>query len=152
MRDGIIGKARELRERQTKAESLLWSVLRAKQLCGLKFRRQHPIPPYVADFACVARKVVVELDGGYHDYQYQYDVSRQRFLELQGWKVIRFLNEDVLNDVEAVAVSLSNTLGVKAEFQRRKGGISGMLCKRNPLPDASASDLPHERGRGDPRT
>ncbi len=106
MRDGIIGKARQLRERQTKAESLLWSVLRAKQLCGLKFRRQHPIPPYVADFACVARKIVVELDGGYHDYQYQYDVSRQRFLELQGWKVIRFLNEDVVNDVEAVAVSL----------------------------------------------
>ena len=72
-------RARQLRERQTKAESLIWTVLRAKQLGGLKFRRQHPIATFFADFACVSRKVIVELDGGYHDYQYEDDATRQTF-------------------------------------------------------------------------
>ena len=62
-------RARELRQRQTKAESLLGDAVRAKRLCGLKFRRQYAIGPFFADFACVARKLIVELDGGYHDYQ-----------------------------------------------------------------------------------
>jgi very-short-patch-repair endonuclease len=76
-------RARQLREQQTKAESLLWNALRAKRLCGLKFRRQHSIGPFFADFACVAQQLVVELDGGYHDYQIEDDVSRQRYLENQ---------------------------------------------------------------------
>jgi adenine-specific DNA-methyltransferase len=64
----LTAKARALREAQTQAESLLWNVLRARRLCGLKFRRQFPIAPFIVDFACVARKLVVEIDGGYHDY------------------------------------------------------------------------------------
>lgn len=63
-------RARELRARQTKAESLLWQVLRGRRLCGLKFRRQFPIEPWIVDFACVEHKLVVELDGGYRDYTY----------------------------------------------------------------------------------
>ena len=100
-------RGRELRQRQTMAESLLWDVLRAKRLCGLKFRRQFASGPFFADFACVARKLIVELDGGYHDYQYADDLSRQRFLESQGWSVIRFSNDAVLKDVEAVAISIA---------------------------------------------
>ncbi|MFT7639078.1 MAG: very-short-patch-repair endonuclease [Pirellulaceae bacterium] len=56
----------------------MWHAIRGKQLSGLKFRRQHPIGPYYADFACVTRKLVVELDGGYHDYQDESDLSRQK--------------------------------------------------------------------------
>ena len=74
-------RSRELRCRQTQAESLIWNVLRAKRLAGLKFRRQHPIGPYFVDFACVEKHVVVELDGGYHDVQFEQDRRRQAFLE-----------------------------------------------------------------------
>jgi very-short-patch-repair endonuclease len=122
-------RARELRQRQTKAESLLWDVVRAKRLCGLKFRRQYPIGPFFADFACVARNLIVELDGGYHDYQYADDLSRQSFLEAQGWSVMRFSNEDVLEDVEAVAISIAKQLGLEVSFGRRVRVASGMRCK-----------------------
>ena len=122
-------RGRELRQRQTMAESLLWDVLRAKRLCGLKFRRQYAIGPFFADFACVARKLIVELDGGYLDYHYADDLSRQRFLESQGWSVIRFSNEDVLEDVEAVAISIAKHLGLKATFGPRVRVASGMRCK-----------------------
>ena len=127
-------RARQLRERQTKAESLLWNALRAKRLCRLKFRRQHSIGPFFADFACLSRGVVVELDGGYHDYQYEDDVSRQRFLESQGWSVMRFSNQDVLDDVEAVAIAIATQLGLEVEFGKRRPAISGMLVRKKPSP------------------
>ena len=98
---------RELRQRQTKAESLIWTVLRAKRLAGLKFRRQHPLGPYIVDFACIEKDIVIELDGGYHEHQYDKDRVRQAFLESQGWQVLRFSNEDVLLDVEALAISIA---------------------------------------------
>ena len=106
-------RSRELRTRQTKPESLIWTVLRAKRLAGLKFRRQHPIGPYFADFACVEKRIVIELDGGYHDFQYEKDRQRQRFLETEGWQVLRFGNDDVLPDVEAVAISIARQIGVE---------------------------------------
>ena len=135
-------RARELRGQQTKAESLLWSVLRAKRLCGLKFRRQYAIGPFFADFACVARKVIVELDGGYHDYQYEDDLRRQRNLENLGWRVMRFPNEDVLEDVEAVAASIAKQLGLEVRFGQRKSVASGMKSKHFPSPAAEAATSP----------
>jgi very-short-patch-repair endonuclease len=122
-------RARELRQLQTKAESLLWDIVRAKRLSGLKFRRQYAIGPFFAHFACAARKLIVELDGGYHDYQYTDDLSRQRFLEDQGWDVIRFSNEDVLKDVEAVAISIAKQLGLDVSYGRRVRVASGMKSK-----------------------
>ncbi len=77
-------RSRELRARQTKPESLIWTVLRAKRMAGLKFRRQHPIGPYFVDFACIEKRIVVELDGRYHDFQYEKDIERQSFLESEG--------------------------------------------------------------------
>ena len=142
-------RARQLRERQTIAESLLWNVLRAKRLSGLKFRRQHPIPPFIADFAYVARRIIVELDGGYHDYQYEDDMSRQRNLEAQGWSVLRFCNEDVLDDVEAVAISIAKQLGLKAEFEKPRPTRSGMMSpKKQPSPGPESPTSPAS-GRGD---
>lgn len=134
MADETTRRARKLRERQTKSGSLLWDVLRAKRLCGEKFRRQHPVAPFIADFACVTRKLLVEVDGGYHDYQYEDDASRQEHLEDQGWFVVRFANEDILDDVEAVAVAIATRLGLTAEFGKRKPARSGMLVKKRPSP------------------
>ena len=114
----------DLRSRQTKAESLIWTVLRAKRLAGLKFRRQHPTGPYFVDFACVEKDVVVELDGGYHDLQYETDRQRQAFSESEGWQVIRFSNEEVLADVEAVAISIARLLGCAKSFNLLCGVLS----------------------------
>ena len=118
----LTANARALRARQTKAESLLWCVLRGRRLCGLKFRRQYPIDPFIADFACIDRRVIIEIDGGYHDYLYEADVTRQQKLEEQGWGVLRFSNEDVLSDVEAVAISIARQLGLESEFGGRRPG------------------------------
>jgi very-short-patch-repair endonuclease len=112
--------ARQLRATQTEAESLLWSVLRSRKLCGLKFRRQYPVPPFIADFACVEKKVIIELDGGYHDETYEADAGRQRCLERDGWTVLRFSNEEVLEDVDAVAIAIAKNFGFEAEFRGRK--------------------------------
>ena len=70
-------RARSLRKTQTVSEGLLWSVLRGRQLCGLKFRRQHPIEPWIVDFACPEKMLVVEIDGGYHDDVVETDLKRQ---------------------------------------------------------------------------
>ena len=113
-------RARDLRARQTLAESLLWYVLRGRRLCGLKFRRQYPIEPFIVDFACVERRLVVEIDGGYHDYVYQQDKSRERRIEAAGWQVVRFSNEDVLGNVEAVAIAIARSLHLAPEFKGRR--------------------------------
>ena len=118
----LTANARALRARQTKAESLLWCVLRGRRLCGLKFRRQYPIDPFIADFACIDRRVIIEIDGGYHDYLYEADVTRQQELEEQGWSVLRYSNEDVLSDVEAVAISIARQLGLERKYGGRRPG------------------------------
>jgi len=123
-------RARQLRAAQTKSEGLLWSLLRSQQLCGLKFRRQHPIGPYYVDFACVSRRVVVELGGAYHDDIQEADLRRQHYLESQGWQVVRFHNDDVLRDAEAVIRAIASKLGVPFRFYRRNDNGSGFMCLR----------------------
>jgi very-short-patch-repair endonuclease len=93
-------QARALRQSGTDAEQALWYRLRAGRLDGLKFRRQHPVPPYVADFYCEACKLVVELDGSQHDDKT--DRGRTRFLEARGFKVLRFWDNEVLQQMDAV--------------------------------------------------
>ena len=119
-------RARSLRTTQTVSEGLLWSVLRARQLCGLKFRRQHPIGPWIVDFACPQQMLVVEVDGGYHDNVVENDLKRQRHLESLGWKVIRIGDKDVEVDAEAVARAIARELNVEYEFRPRKATRSGM--------------------------
>lgn len=89
-------KARALRNGATDAEQVLWRHLRGRQLQGLKFRRQYPIAGYIADFACVEAKLVIELDGGQHAEQTSYDTERTRKIECNGYRVLRFWNDDVL--------------------------------------------------------
>ena len=92
--------ARGLRKAQTDAEVLLWQHLRSCRLDGLKFRRQHPVPPYVLDFYCDSAKVAVELDGSQHCESV--DQERTRFLERHGIKVVRFWDNDVLKRTRSV--------------------------------------------------
>lgn len=91
-----------LRKRQADAEQKLWRYLRDRQLQGLKFRRQFPLPPYVLDFYCAERKLVLELDGGQHIESAQYDLERTAFLQARGFTILRFWNDDVILKTDAV--------------------------------------------------
>ncbi len=95
-------KARSLRKNQTDAELMLWQLLRSKRMKGLKFRRQHPIPPYIVDFICTEKKLIIEVDGGQHAEAIEYDNKRTAFLESKGYKVIRFWNNELLTNKEGV--------------------------------------------------
>jgi len=98
--------ARDLRKNQTDAERLLWQYLRNRQLCGQKFRRQFPIDSYIVDFVCLEVKLIVELDGGQHAKQIEYDQHRTEQLQKRGFKVIRFWNNDVLQNNAGVLESI----------------------------------------------
>ena len=97
-------RSRDLRQRQTYAENKLWQAIRGGRLDDLKFRRQHPISRYFADFACEKARLVIELDGGVHedDDQASYDLIRQREIESLGWFVLRFLNDEVVKELPKV--------------------------------------------------
>src|SRR4030042_6167074 len=94
--------AKTLRKRPTDAESLLWMHLRAKQFKGLKFRRQQPIGAYIVDFVCFERRIVIEVDGGGHAFEKVKDVGRDTWLQGEGFKVLRFWNNEVLQNMDGV--------------------------------------------------
>lgn len=102
MQKSATEKARELRQKSTDAERLLWKHLRAKRLDGLKFRRQEPIGDYIVDFVSFDKRVVVELDGSQHVVRKAEDDQRTRWLSDQGFKVLRFWNNEVLKSIEGV--------------------------------------------------
>jgi very-short-patch-repair endonuclease len=86
----------------TPAEVMLWERLRDRRLAGLKFRRQHPVGPFVLDFCCATHRIVIELDGEIHEEMAEQDEERSRLLAAHGYHVIRFRNEEVLADLEGV--------------------------------------------------
>jgi very-short-patch-repair endonuclease len=94
--------AKELRINLTEAERLLWRHLRSRRLEGDKFRRQQVIGPYIVDFVCFQRRLIIELDGGQHAENISYDHRRTLFLEAAGFKVMRFWNNEVLGNLESV--------------------------------------------------
>ena len=105
-------RARALRRDQTEAERHLWRFLRNRRLLGCKFRRQHPIGPYFADFACPERGLAVELDGSQHLAFAVEDVQRSRVLQANGYRVIRFWNDDALLRTELVLDAIVAALAV----------------------------------------
>lgn len=109
-----IERARGLRAEATDVERRLWSVLRNRQLGGAEFRRQYPIDRSFADFACAEARLIVGLDGGQHDQQADYDARRTEVLETCGWKVIRFWNNEVIENLDGVAYTILHELGGKA--------------------------------------
>ncbi|MDT8385367.1 MAG: endonuclease domain-containing protein [Gammaproteobacteria bacterium] len=94
--------AKDLRQQATEAEQTLWQRLRNRQILNAKFRRQHPIPPYIVDFVCLEKKLIVEADGGQHAERQTQDEKRTTFLEAQGFRVLRFWNNEVLTETETV--------------------------------------------------
>jgi len=102
-------RAQMLRKRMTDAERRLWSKLRMRQVEGFRFRRQAPVGPYVVDFICLELKLIVEVDGGQHAMP-QADAKRTAWLESEGYRVIRFWNNDVLKNTEGVLQSFYETL------------------------------------------
>lgn len=118
--------ARHLRQNMTDAERHLWRQLRERQILGCKFRRQYPVGPYVADFACIEAMLVIEVDGGQHAGSAE-DIKRTRLIETSGYCVLRFWNNDVLNNIEGVI-----------------GVIQAALVENRPHPS-----LPPPAGEGD---
>lgn len=105
----IRNRARELRKSSTPAEQKLWQALRNRNLGGYKFRRQHPMGPFITDFFCAEVGLVIELDGGAHLEQVDYDQVRTDWLEDRGYHVIRFWNDDVLNHLDDVTQEILHT-------------------------------------------
>jgi very-short-patch-repair endonuclease len=98
--------ARELRRNSTDAERTLWRLLRDRRLEGVKFRRQVPIGPFVADFASIAHRLILEIDGGQHA-ESPSDARRDAFLASEGWRVLRFWNNDVMQNRDGVQESIT---------------------------------------------
>jgi len=119
-------RARELRKEMTPAEKKLWQVLRGNQLDGLYFRRQHAVGTYIVDFVCIQEKMVIEVDGGSHLEQQEYDKERTRWLEEEkGYRVIRFTNDDVFQNIHAVVEAIRDAvMGPRPTFPVSGEGTS----------------------------
>ncbi len=103
-------RARDLRRESTFPERLLWGRLRDGQLHGIRFRRQHVIGPYVVDFYCPSGDLVIELDGHSHDTTAQADLQRQEYLKGQGCRIVRFGNDEVVDNIDGVLEAISNAV------------------------------------------
>lgn len=107
---GATKRAKSLRESPTDAEQRLWQALRRRQFEGHKFRRQHPIGIYIVDFACLEQWLVIEVDGGHHLEQREYDAAREHWIAGQGFRVLRFWDSDVLTALDSVATVILQAL------------------------------------------
>ena len=104
--------ARHLRKNMTDAERFVWQRIRYRQLGGFRFRRQAPIGPFIADFVCFEARFILELDGGQHATQVEADAARTRWLEGQGFRVMRVWNNEVFEDWDSVAEGIVTALTV----------------------------------------
>ncbi len=102
--------ARRLREAMTEPERRLWAQLRRRQITDARFRRQVPIGPFIVDFACVERKLVIETDGDTHTLAEAYDQQRTAYLEADGWRVLRFTNDQVMREMPGVLQFIAGAL------------------------------------------
>jgi very-short-patch-repair endonuclease len=112
-------RARRLRRRLTNAETILWSELR-RSTTGLRFRRQHPIGPYIADFACICARLIIEVDGATHSSEAEcaHDARRDAYLKARGWQVIRVSNDDVYRSLEDTLNYVCNSAIAQAGRKR----------------------------------
>ncbi|MDD4962614.1 MAG: endonuclease domain-containing protein [Gallionella sp.] len=110
----ILNYAKTLRSHQTDAELQLWYHFRAHRFLDFKFKRQKPIGNYIVDFVCLEKKLIVELDGGQHGGQMQYDQVRDAWLRDQGYQVLRFWNNDVMQQLESVLEAILIALASKS--------------------------------------
>jgi len=134
--------ARSLRQQGADAEARLWHLLRARRLGGFKFRRQHPIPPYVIDFYCAEQRLAVELDGGQHLDTAARDSQRDAFLHAQGIRVLRFWNDAVFKESEHVLSVIWDALHDAADGESEPSPPA-------PLPEGEGSKALHDAADGE---
>ncbi|MEW6576738.1 MAG: DUF559 domain-containing protein [Pseudomonadota bacterium] len=117
-----INRSRELRREASLAERLIWPALSSGKLSGHRFTRQYQIGPYFCDLVCRSAKLVVEIDGFSHDLRQGYDARRDSFLRDQGYRVLRFANDDVMHNLEGVVATIALALGPSPSPSRRREG------------------------------
>lgn len=131
----LVEFAKNNRKNPTEAEDKLWQSVRNRKIHGYKFRRQHPVNSYIPDFVCLERKLIIEIDGEYHDTvkQKEYDSLREKWLAAASYKMLRFTNEQVLNDIDSVIKAIGDKL------------LSLTEEESNPVKSGSGSPSPMER-------
>ncbi len=110
--NGAHDRARVLRRQMTQGERRVWQMLRMRQVSGCRFRRQVPIGRYIADFVCHEARLIIEVDGGQHDADSPQEAERSRFLEGQGYRMLRFWNNEVLANPEGILMTIIAALAV----------------------------------------
>ncbi|KAB2924963.1 MAG: endonuclease domain-containing protein [Candidatus Contendobacter sp.] len=140
--NSLLNNAKTLRSHQTDAEQQLWHQLRAHRFMGLKFKRQKPIGHYIVDFICIEYQLIIEVDGGQHIDQMEYDDERTAWLESEGFMVLRFWNHEVLQEMDGVLERIRQAVVETAipsppplSRTRARGAL---LC---PLPGAGSERL-----------
>ena len=103
--------ARALRKAMTETETILWEAMRGRRCEGFKFRRQVPLGQFIVDFCCMQKRLILEIDGGIHQLQKEYDAEREDRLIAAGFRILRFQNEDVVRDFPAVLQKIRESLG-----------------------------------------
>jgi very-short-patch-repair endonuclease len=131
--DTPLTRARGLRHSMTDAEHALWRILRNRQFVETKFRRQVPVGPYIADFLCFEARLIVEADGGQHA-ESRHDAVRDAWFAAQGFRVLRFWNNDILQNPEGVAIAIATVLSEKGPLTRPLRG--------HPLPQGERVSAP----------
>ena len=147
------GLARQMRREMTRAEARLWRHLKARQIHGAHFRRQHPVGPYIADFACVRLKLIIEADGDTHasDAEIRHDRRRTRYLERLGWTALRFWNIDIYTHLDGVLERIGHEILLHrkaGEVDRTKSGTEGAAVPNTPSVRCADSS-PAKRGSRD---
>ena len=138
----LLQRAKELRQKQTPAEKILWECLRDRRFMDAKFRRQHNIGQYIADFYCHAARLVIELDGEIHNTQIENDTNRDQWMQTNGFTVLRFKNNDVFDQIEDVLTAIAEAIEPSPLAPLPPGeGNSGLLSS------TGNSGLPSPRGR-----
>jgi very-short-patch-repair endonuclease len=155
-------RSRDLRTHATDAERKLWSILGNCRLAGVRFNRQVPIGPFICDFVARSRKLIVEADGGQHSEALDYDHRRTAFLTARGYHLIRFWNNDILENLEGVAQAINEALtltppaGAGGEEPRSGEGEGRSIGEAPALPRSAAPSRPlplRREGRmGDQKT
>jgi very-short-patch-repair endonuclease len=132
-------RARRMRKTFTDAEMRLWQLLRGRNLKDFKFRRQHPLGPYIADFICLERRLVIEVDGGQHQEQAAYDGKRTKDLEAAGYRVLRFWDNDVLLKTNDVMEAIYHALHAAPHPAPAEGGAGSKRIMLGCDPGAGCS-------------
>ena len=123
--------AKNLRKRLTDAERLLWNHLRAKQIEGVKFRRQEPIDNYIVDFVCFENRLIIEVDGGQHAIEKEKDFERGSYLKKNGFRILRFWNNEVFTNIDGVLdIIRVNCLKSPSPTPPVKGGVIKYILRK----------------------